>query len=508
MQARESESQRSSLAPHTARPELLTDAGLRWISFTAAAFLFVALIAYNFVDIDLWHQMSLIRESLAAGHLLRTDPFAYTPTLRPWVDHEWGAGVLAFYATRWLGASGILLLKFLVAFGTGFFCWRCARTAGTDFRLWTACAPLAIFLAHLGFFAAIRAQVYSFFFVALLMYFWELDRQGSRRWIALWLLLFPLWINLHGGFVAGVGLMALYTIEQVFRRASVRHLLPVLTIMLTETLLTPYGISYWGYLRRALLMSRPFVPEWRPLWDLGPLWVVCFAVAIAVVVYVVVSAGIRKMPGILALAATAFEAAIHRKLLPLFAIAWLCCVPFYLQQTPAGEWVLDFLRRRRRFVFAAWAALSCASLITAARLKPWEVSVPQPIYPVGPVSYLGEQKFIGNLMVPFRLGAYVSWKLFPAVKVSLDSRYEETYSDQLMYELFGFYEARPGWQSTLATYPADLLLVPRDAAVSNKMPETGWQRVYADKEFEIYAKPGLSLPHTDWSSKSFRGTFP
>jgi hypothetical protein len=111
-------------------------------------------------------------------------------------------------------------------------------------------------------------------------------------------------------------------------------------------------------------------------------------------------------------------------------------------------------------------------------------------------------------MVPFRLGAYVSWRLFPAVKVSLDSRYEETYSDQLMYELVGFYDAQPGWQSTLATYPTDLVIVPHDAAVSNKMSETGWQRVYVDKEFEIYAKPGLFLPPADWSSKSFRGTFP
>ena len=510
MQTRKSESQKKSPALHSAaaQPELGPDPGMHWISFIAIAAFFLALIAYNFVDIDLWHQMALIRESLAAGHLLRADPFAYTPTLRPWIDHEWGAGVIAFYTTRWLGAGGILLVKFLMALGTGLFCWRAARRAGTDFRLWTACAPLAIFLAHLGFFAAIRAQVYSFFFVALLMYFWELDRKGSRRWIVLWLLLFPLWINLHGGFVAGIGLMGLHTVEQLLRRAKFRHLLAVLAIMLWETLLTPYGTTYFGYLRRALFMNRPFVPEWRPVWDLGPFWVICLTAACAVVVYAVASAGFQKIPGILVLAATAIEAALHRKLLPLFAIAWLCCVPLYLQQTPAGAWVLDFLRHRRKFVLAAWATLACASVIAAARLKPWETSVPQPLYSVGPVSYLVEQKFSGNLMVPFRLGAYVSWKLFPAVKVSLDSRYEETYSDELMNRLFGFYEAEAGWQAALTAYPTDLVLIPRDAAVSKRMPETGWQRVYVDKEFELYARPGLALRATDWSSQSFRGTFP
>ena len=31
------------------------------------AFFFLALISYNFVDIDIWHQMALIRASLRAG---------------------------------------------------------------------------------------------------------------------------------------------------------------------------------------------------------------------------------------------------------------------------------------------------------------------------------------------------------------------------------------------------------------------------------------------------------
>lgn len=136
---------------------------LRWATFVGCGAFFWALIAYNFVDIDIWHEMSLIRESVSAGHLLKTDVYAYTPTLRPMIDHEWGAGTIAYFATLWFGSRAILALKFFLALGTGFFCARCAEVRGADFRLLGVCALPAILLAQFGFLAAIRAQAYVFF---------------------------------------------------------------------------------------------------------------------------------------------------------------------------------------------------------------------------------------------------------------------------------------------------------------------------------------------------------
>lgn len=482
--------------------------GLQIASLAGPAFFFLALISYNFVDIDLWHQMALIRESLRAGHLLRADPFAYTPTIAPWIDHEWGAGVVAYFATLWFGGRALLVLKFLLALGTGALCWRCSTKLGADYRLTSVCAPIAIFLAYLGFFAVVRAQVYSFFFLAVLVTFWEFDRGGSRGWLVAWLMIFPLWVNLHGGFVSGIGLTALYCLERALRGESIRRMLIALLGMTLEVFLTPYGNAYLQYLRRALWMSRPFAPEWRPIWDLGPAWVICFIAAVAVVFYVLVAVGVRRTPGILPLAATAVEATMHRKLLPVFAVLWLSYTPFYLQQTPAGRWILQFVQRRGCFAMAAWTALGCVAIIFGARQRPWQLRVPQPIYPVGAVDYLTDQHFQGNAMVPFRLGAYVSWKLYPAVKVSLDGRYEEVYSNEVMRQIFDFYDARANWRSTLDAYPTDIVVAPRDSPICAKMRETEWNPVYEDKEFILYARPGVWMALRDNRAKSFAGVLP
>ena len=504
-------SMRGGGSPHTSEHSQnlqRSDSFLRATTYAGLGSFLIALISYNFVDIDLWHQMALIRESLSAGHLLKADPYAYTPTVYPWIDHEWGAGAVAYFATRWFGGRALLTLKFLLALGTGFLCVQCSRARGTDFRILGLCAPLAMFLAYLGFFTAVRAQAYSFFFTALLILFWEFDRKGSHAWIFAWLLVFPAWLNLHGGFVVGIGLMALYVVEGFFRGNPVRRLLLVLAGMCSEVFINPYGVAYVGYLRRALTMARPYAPEWRPIWDLGAPGTIAFLVAVVIALYSVFSVGFRRAVGIFPLMATGVEAILHRKLLPFFAIAWLCYVPFSVQQTSLGRWVVQFTLRRSRFMRMAWSVFACVCIVAAVRQKPWTLSVPQPIYPVGAVEYLAQQDFKGNVMTPFRLGAYVSWKSFPAVKVSLDSRYEESYPDSVVQNVFRFYDAAPDWRSTLDAFPTDVVLIPRDASIARAIQQSGWKKIYVDRQFELYARPGRALPFEDRTSASFAGVFP
>ena len=478
------------------------------LPIVACALFFCSLISYNFVDIDIWHQMALIRESLAAGHLLRADVYAYTPTIRPWVDHEWGAGAIAFFLTGWLGPRSILLVKFAAALGTLWACFSCARRRGADIHVFAVCAPLAIFLMHLGFFSTVRAQAYSFFLTALLLWLLEFDREGNRWWILPWLLIFPAWINLHAGFVLGIGFVALHLAEEAYSRRPWVHLLGLILAMSAETWLNPYGIAFFAYLRHALFMSRPFSPEWSSVLTLGTESSAAFALALLVAAYALVTGRPGRVDAISILLVTAVEGAFHRKLLPLFAIAWLCYVPSYLGVTNVGNWWAQFCARRSRFCAIAWGVFACACLFVAVRQKPWKIAVPQPLYPVGPVQYLADQKFSGNVLVPFRLGAYVSWKLYPSVKVSLDSRYEVAFSDVVMKQVFDFYEARPGWQSILTAYPTDLILVPNDSPISREVHAVDWHRVYTDRQFAFYARKGLSLPVEDSNTHSFAGTFP
>ena len=485
---------------------------LRYAAYAGLTSFFLSLTAYNLVDLDIWHEMALIRESFRAGHLLTRDIFAYTPTIYPSIHHEWGAGLVAYGLTRWCGGDAILALKFLIVFLIGLLSLRCASSMGADPQVWAALCPIAIYLSQFGFASTIRAQAYTFLFAACCFLVFEQDRRGNRRWWIAWLCIFPLWVNLHGGFVVGIGLLALYALERALGRHPVRHLLFLLAGTLIEVFINPFGPAYVRFIVTALMMTRPHIREWQPVWAYGLPWTIIFFLAVAIAAYAVATVGIRRAPGLLILIATAIEATLHCKLMPLFATAWISHVPAHLQQTPAGRWITGFSRRRFAFVLSVWLLVAGISLADAVRWQFWRMRVPQIdttyAYPVGAVQYLREQQFVGNLMVPFDKGAYVSWKLFPAVKVSLDSRYEVAYSDELVDRIFRFYADEPGWQETLRAYPTDLVLIPRITSVSRVIQQSGWQKVYEDREFEIYSRPGLTLPFCDRSSQSFTGVFP
>ena len=495
--------------------DVLQETRQRWLRFAAYAALisfFLSLTAYNLVDVDIWHEMVLIRESHRVGHLLTRDVFAYTPTVYPSIHHEWGAGLVAYDLAHWFGGSAILIVKYLIAVVIGIVSLRCAKSLGADVRVWAVLCPIAIYLSQFGFLSVIRAQVYTFLFAACCFWLFERDRRGSRRWLIAWLCFFPVWVNLHGGFVVGIGLLSLYMLERAIHRQPSLHLPLLLAATVIEVFINPFGTAYFTYIARALAMSRPHIQEWRPVWAYGAWWTTVFLIAVAVTAYGVAKVGIRRAPGLLMVIGTAVEATLHCKLMPLFAIAWISHVPAYIQQTPAGQWITNFSRRRFAFVLSVCILVTTICLADAVRWQFWRLRVPQTnttfAYPVGAVEYLREQRFVGNLMVPFHQGAYVSWKLYPAVKVSVDSRYEVAYSEEWVDRIFRFYAAEPGWQETLNAYSTDLVLVPRMTPVAHVIRESGWHMVYKDREFEIFARSGLSLPVTDRTSESFAGIFP
>jgi hypothetical protein len=57
-----------------------------------------------------------------------------------------------------------------------------------------------------------------------------------------------LWCNLHGGFLAGLGLIALYAAGEFLSRRPYLPFLLVFMLSLLVTLINPYGVTYWEYM--------------------------------------------------------------------------------------------------------------------------------------------------------------------------------------------------------------------------------------------------------------------
>jgi hypothetical protein len=472
----------------------------------------------NFVDPDAFHLMALFREALHLGWIPLRDRFAYTPTVFPCVQHEWGTGAVLYLLSTAFGAGGLLACKYALVLGIAVALLLVQRRSGAPVEVFAPLAPIGIVLLATGF-STLRAQVFTLLGVAALLLALERDRRGERGWILPWLGVHAVWLNLHAGFAAGFLLFVLHVLEQRLRGAPVRHLVRTLLAMAALVLANPYGWRYVPALVRDLALDRSIVTEWDPLWSEAPVVVAVFLGAILLGLYALLRRGRRGAPGVLLVLASALAAILHQRHVSIFAVVWLGLVPAWIAGTPLGL-ALERSLRARTSIRAAIAAVAAITAVLAAASiaarEPWRLRVPANLedagrlaYPAGAVRYLEESGFRGNLMVPFTVGGFVSWKLHPRVLVSCDGRFEVAYPPRAAEENRDFYAAREGWRATLERDPTDAVLAPSGSVAAAALANaSGWVLGYRDDVFLVFARAGLGLPAVDRRGQRIVAAFP
>lgn len=337
--------------------------------------------------------------------------------------------------------------------------------------------------------------------------------EDGRRRLLLIPVLTALWANLHGGFVAGIGIVLLYAASYAARRRMPGLLLGICVAATLATLVNPYGIHYWRYLYDGLLMPRPFVPEWTSLpLDLTSRW--AFKALLILACLSVAVARRRHWPGLIVMAVTAALAIFHRRHVPFFAIAAIAFLPAYLSSLL--DRLVASLRERvaaRPVIVSGLAGLMLGWLTLAAvfqlgRFTPWSLQVPAGFYPVGAVEFVRLNDLRGNLATPFNWGEYVLWKLHPRVKISFDGRYETVYPIPVTTDNFNFMYTQGDWRRLLREYPTEMVLVDRRSSALEAMAqEPDWVAVYADPISALFLRRGTGGVRWLWPQPS-HGTIP
>lgn len=488
------------------------------ILFGLGSMFLAHLAGLTFVDPDLFHEMALAREILTLGRMPLEDCFAYTPTVSPSVHHEWGTGVVLYAVAMTLGAPGIMVLKYALTAAVVVGCCYCALRRGASLPTIAILCAVPIVGGCMGF-TTIRAQLFTMVSLTAMLIGLDQDRQGNRRWLLWFLPLFVAWLNLHAGFVVGAGLIGVHAIEQLLRKQPCWHLFGVCALLAALVIINPYGWLYFPYLAKGLLMPRPMIIEWRPLWQAEPLTLFyVYLLSLLVALYSVVQLGWRRSLGVLVLAVSAYAALRHTRHLSIYFVVWLAYVPAWLEQTRLGRLVGDLWSRRQTAVAVASAVVGCLAMVQIVPAAPWRMRMPtthaeeetgRPMYPTGAVEHLRAIDFHGNIMVPFVPGGFVSWKLHPHAKVSMDGRYEVAYQPGILEENEDMYQAKRDWLLTLEKYRTDVLLVPRSTPLAAAMSDAcDWRRFYRDAAYDMYSRSGLTLPPLDRGEITVPGVFP
>jgi hypothetical protein len=457
-------------------------------------------------DPDLWGRIEYARLALEQGRLFPVvDPYSYTAPGAPWQDHEYGFSWLAWGVHRVLGWPGLRLLRLELYFATLALClaavWRSVRGRGVMFLpLFSLCA----FALGPGFMGP-RAQSVSFLFFAWLLLC--LRRAGERGpwWLVAGVLPMPIWLNVHGGFLAGCGIALVWGVVRGWEAA--RHgdsrTLRVLAVAagwcLASLLLTPWGPGYPLFLLRAVTMPRPHVPEWAAPGLLSGNWWLVVALALATVP--LFRARPRRWAELAAVAVTTLAALRYQRHIPFLAIAALAFAapaalrswsgwqlqngPVFRRVTPPGKPV----PRRAATVLAS--VLAAVLIAVFAATVPAVVRAPpaEPYFPASAVNEVERRALTGGLLVDFEWAQYVIFRRLPGVQVAFDGRYEAVYPEPVVNAFMAWNYGYPGWEE-LPNHPGTrmALVGTRTSRALRLLRSPNWELVYRDHVATLFVK--------------------
>ncbi len=486
-------------------PRLAAAARAPSVALIATCLLLGSIFLFDLeADPDLFARLAVGRLVTASGEVPTTDPYAFTATKPLWVDHEWLSGVVFHSVLQHGGSAGLFAFKCALCWLTLTLLLRAHRLRRDD----RSVAPhwlllMAASSAYLWI-STVRAQVFTYLFLALfLLAFAEHERRGRRGLLLALPLVMAIWAQCHGGFVVGLGFLAIHAIHAIHpthAAAAARRpgrsvlALGVLAANVASTFLSPYGgVEYWRYILDAITMNRPQIAEWAPLSMISPpAWVADLFLAL-----IVVEVALRRRSppaATVALALSAWFGYRHVRLIGVFVMVAFV----YASDLLDGPVQRLGARAPRAFrIGTAGASLALLLSLPASlgfsleRLLNHGARLTTTTYPVAALDWLWHERDGGNLLVGFNHGSFALWRIHPRYRVSMDGRYEEVYPDATVELVARALDPRrEGHEEALRTISPDFILVrvAGEAELAFGDLAGRWFEIYRDEAFALLSR--------------------
>jgi hypothetical protein len=505
---------------------------VRWVlpSFADIFFLVVAgFLAFSPASAALlgdadtgWH----IRNGeiiLATRAVPRTDSFSYTRAGQPWYAWEWLYDTAIAAIHHVAGLNGVVLFTAVVIALTFAILFRFVLRRSGSFVVAAASTLLAASASQIHMLA--RPHVLSWLFTLLWVEALYRFQEGQRRAL-LWLPpLMLLWVNVHGGFILGLVLLALFGCARIWRylvdpgpgnRRQIVDLAIAFCICLAVTLLTPYGyklhIHVYQYLSNGFLMNsiNEFMSPNFHASGYG-----YFELFILLSLLGMAWAHERIAATDLLLLLFSIHAALYAaRNIPLAAILismsmgplWADIVTSNDAPHSYPRWLGSLLetvndisenmagmeRRFRGHALALVAlAASTAVVLNGGRVFSAQIisaHFNQNVFPVRATEFIAENGIHDHLFNSDDWSGYLIYKLYPRTKVFIDDRHD-FYGEAFIREYLKTRKATPQWREPLEKYQVKWVLIAADSPLASVLKESrDWRVEYDDGMAIVFAR--------------------
>lgn len=465
------------------------------------------------------------------------DIFTFTFQGKPWANIYWLFQLLAFFTYSHFGFPGIIAVKALCTMLIMLFLYLAARNraAGGEMDCWPVFIPILL----LGFSTAGVRIVERPHMVGLLMvsfYLFALTLpEGRARAVSMGIMPFLqiLWVNMHGSFVIGPLLVAIFLFEEVWNRVaqtlkasgagvlgairetamSVRRTSPIFTmsvltvVLLLVNFISP--ISNWTYgmiriFREEEYLSLTRIAEWAPptltfsVRDLS--WAFFYEQhnqILALMVLFVTAASCRarklRVSDVLLFIVGFTGFLSHTRFVGDFglfitpgAVAYWCAI--YRQ---SGRWkgrLLALSLSLLVFFFTFfWVRAALAS-------GDYGFSVNRGRFCFATARFIKAENLRGNMFNHYNQGYFLSQQLYPQVKIFIDGRPVILFNPAFFF-VYSLGVAGERFDVIENSYGFNMVLIDRDAPLFRTLLKSSrWRLVYAERVCGLFIRnePGLA----------------
>jgi hypothetical protein len=450
-----------------------------------------------FVDPDLWWHIKVGQNILATHHWPTTDPFSFTVAGTPWIAYEWLGDVLLGGVARYGGLLGLDVLLIVLASAVMLALYAYGTMRSGNSKAGFVASGLLCSLAFASF--NLRPQMLGYLFLVLALIALERFRQGKPR--AIWFLppLFLLWINTHGSWVIGLGVIFVFLASGLveFRYGGIEarrwsstermRLELVFLLCLAAVPLTPYGTRLAAYpftVASTLPLNVGNVLEWQPMPFNIPGGKLFLAVVLAFFVAQMVLQLTWRLAEVVLFFGGILLACLHVRFLLLF-------VPFFIPlfATVMARWLPPYDRKKDHYFLNVF--LMAAVVIAMVKYFPTRSEIQGIIartYPVRAVEYLQQHPVPGPMFNTYGYGGYLIWML-PEQKVFIDGRGDLYEDGGAFSEYLEVSSLKPAAFTVLRAHRIQWCLLERKeplATVLSAQPD--WEQRYSDDVSVLFVR--------------------
>jgi hypothetical protein len=453
-------------------------------------------------DGDLSAHIRMGNRILATGHIPAHSLASYTAATEPMIAHAWLAEVFFASLYRLGGLPLICVFTAMVVGATHAMIALFLRRHGADPRLAFAAALLSLTLASTHWLA--RPHLFSIFFSAITLFLLESERPHRQF---LFVCVYGLWANLHGGWLYGLAMIGMYIVGEVGEAwlfGDSRHWIArakrdgvAFCLASAATLFNPYGLGLHREVVSAVTnasLARNMGEFLPPNFQEPGQWPFLLAILLTIVL---LSFGVRRMPlpWLAVVVMSLFFALRSFRNIALFGVtAWPLIALHVARAMPEGRRRFPLFTEFARLdpnARVGWLAAPVAILMIILGVnRGWVGPIPliadhfdKKAFPVVAVERARKARLQGRVFDAWGWGGYVMFA-WPEASLHVDPlKFSQTTMDS--YTVIE--DLHPAWLNELKRWNVQTILVNARSPMAQALKTApGWRLWYVDSTAVVY----------------------